>query len=113
MLACRQARRDGCTIPQTIGLSILIVLVAAVLSAGFAYTYTGSKANYFTDLNQGHAEGLRREGKTEAEIAAMTASHAIGTPKGFALSRFRNAAVFGVIGTLLGAAVFARKPKTP
>ena len=111
VLACRQARRDGCTILGTVGLCVAVTLVAAVLSAGFAYAYTGSQVNYFTDLNRAHSEGLRRAGKTEAEISTMTASHPIGTPKGLALNRFRNIVVFGVIGTLLGTAVFARKPK--
>ena len=111
MLAGRQARRDGYTMLGAIGLCVAVTLVAAVLSAGFAYVYTGSQVNYFTDLNQAHTEGLRRASKAEAEIATMTASHPIGTPKGFALNRFRNIAVFGVLGTILGAAAFALKPK--
>jgi Protein of unknown function (DUF4199) len=107
VLASRQARRDGCTILATVALCLGITLAAATLSAGFAYAYTANQSDYFTSLNQAHAEGLRRAGKSEAEIATMVANHQIGMPKGFALNRFRNMVVFGVIGTLAGAAVAA------
>jgi len=110
VLASRQARRDGCTILARAGLCIAVTLVAALLSAGFAFAYTTNRANYFNDLRQVHAEGLRRDGKTEAEIATLMANHQIATPNGFALNRFRNTVVFGVIGTLVGLAV-VRNPK--
>jgi len=107
VLACRQARRDGSTILASVALCLVVTLVAAVLSAGFAFAYTSTRANYFNDVRQAHAEGLRRAGQTEAEIATIMATHQIGTPKGLALNRFRNTVVFGVIGTLAGVALLA------
>ena len=103
-LACRQARRHGSTLLASLALGLLITLVAALLSAGFASAYTSTRDSYFTDLQQAHAEGLRRSGMTEAEIATSMANHQVSTPKGFALNRFRNVALFGVIGTLVGVA---------
>lgn len=107
VLACRQLRRDGCTILASAALCVAVTLAAALLSAGFTFAYTSSQDNYFTYVNQAHAEGLRRTGKTEAEVAAMMATHQLATPKGAALNRFRNTVVFGVIGTLLGVVVTA------
>jgi len=109
VVACWQARRDGWTISRRLFLCVAITLLAAVLSAGFAYAYTKSQENYFTHVQQAHADGLRRMGKTDAEIATMLATHPIGTPKGFALNRFRNTIAFGVIGTLVGLLVTLRR----
>lgn len=106
VLACRQLRRDGCSSMQRLALCIAIVLVAALLSAGFAYVYTANRDGYFMRLQQAHAEGLQRAGKTDAEIVAALANHPIDTPGGFARNRFRNMIVFGIIGTLAGLAIF-------
>ena len=97
-----QARRDGKPLLTRLSLCIAITIVAAILSAGFAYAYTSRQENYFVHVREAHAEGLRQAGRTDAEIAAALANHQLATPKALAMNRLRNTIVFGVIGTVLG-----------
>lgn len=114
VIASRYAWRDGWTAGRRISLCAVATVVAAILIAGFAYIYTSRQDQYFNNIQQAHAEGLRQAGKTDAEIATMMTAHSIGTPKGFALNRFRNTIVFGVLGTLVGlAATLTRRSRQP
>jgi len=96
------------------GTMMAIVAGVIIIAASLLFT-TFVFPNYFSDIEQAYRVALQRQGKTDAEIAAVIqASAASATPMAQAMSGFIGTLVTGIIASaIIGVFVRSHRAGSP
>lgn len=110
IVVLRHTGRAGATYGKQIINGLLLSAVGAVIIFIGSYLYTAVVfPQYFEDIRAAHADLLRSQGKTEAEIATLVdAEIATQTPLIQALSGVAGTMVTGLVFSLI-IGIFTRK----